>query len=191
MDKAIITIVLVFVLGTVGIGYLIYRFAKGFLCTLPLIGRTVCEKEALQCPPDYPHKKLLKCYKDRCPDGYIFKLGKCYQQCPEGWNGGSSDMYCKPDKIKQQVTGTARFKRKCPEGSMKPKGALKNCYKKCPDGYIMKRDGTCVEQCPAGYQDKILGCKKPYIESNKDSISLLKDGVCPEGFEKKGLACYK
>ncbi len=161
----------------------------------------------LTCKPGYNQDTAGLCYKNCAPSERGIATF-CYSNCPAGYR--DDGLYCGKPGPYGRGAGYA-INIQClpppPGGGARrfcgadPNARAKNCekdngvgnceewgllfYPKCKPGFHAVGCCTCSPDCPAGWEDIGVSCKKPNY-----AREVLPITECPAGREKSGLLCY-
>jgi hypothetical protein len=109
-----------------------------------------------------------------------------YPKCRQGFTPFGCCICHFSKEVRSQI-GT--LPTKCP-ANKELHGRL--CYNKCPEGYQRPWYDIeyCSSVCPAGTIDiGIGGCQRKRIDVTGRALTEV--GICPDGYERKGILCYK
>ncbi len=151
------------------------------------------------------------CYSP-CPAGYdITGSGlKCSKTCPSGYPASSDTACGKPTtygrgagypwKFGDSLNDDGMFKRCLADN---PQGCEKNgliVYPKCKAGFHNEGCCLCVADCPAGFDDNLLTCKRPQTDravnptprcTNKEQRTTGCFDLCKDGYTSDGTSCWQ
>ena len=138
----------------------------------------------------------------QCPAGTEQQAGLCYATCAEGWEGAADNcvqdcpnefrddgLYCaKPEAYGRGAGYPAWDWDRCESIHGKDQcewsGAL--IYPKCREGFHPVGCCVCSPNCPDGWDDIGVSCKKPM---QNRGVGRAVDS-CPAGTERNGALCY-
>lgn len=161
-------------------------------CWRQSVGRTA--GKPMICQPGYNEETAGLCYKP-CGTGEKGIATFCYKSCPSGFR--DDGLYCgKPesygrgagypwqigDKPFDLDAARARCSKDNPQGC-EQNGAI--IYPKCKPNFHAAGSNICSPDCPQGWEDIGVSCKKPNYARD---VKPLTD--CPAGLEKDGALCY-
>ena len=111
----------------------------------------------------------------------------CYQDCPDGFR--DDGLYCGKPEPYGRGTGYVAWDLKVCEanhgkGNCETWGAMH--YPKCKENYHPTGCCVCSPDCPDGWEDIGVSCKKP---ARDRGVGLAVD-TCPPGSERNGALCY-
>lgn len=126
------------------------------------------------------------CYES-CGTDWRGEATVCYQNCPEGFR--DDGLYCGKPEPYGRGTGYVAWDLKVCEtkhgkGNCETWGAMH--YPKCKENYHATGCCVCSPDCPEGWEDIGVSCKKP---ARDRGVGLAVD-TCPPGSERNGALCY-
>lgn len=141
--------------------------------------------EGMICGPGKEQRAGL-CYAS-CGSGWRGEATVCYQDCPNGYS--DDGLYCgKPQPYGRGAGYPAWDMGRCEadhgQDGCEWHGAI--IYPKCAAGFHATGCCVCSPDCPAGWEDIGVSCKKP---ARNRGVGTVVDS-CPAGSERDGALCY-
>ena len=122
------------------------------------------------------------CYKSGLPDG--FRDDGLYIAKPKPYGRGGGFIWVIGDPAGKNTGQFARCEAEHGKGNCEQDGAI--VYPKCKDSYVKQGCCICSPECPPGYEDIGVSCKKP---SYGRGVGVVPTG-CVNGGEYDAGLCY-
>lgn len=145
-------------------------------------GRTA--GQPMICQAGYNQDTAGLCYQP-CGAGEKGVVNSCVKNCPAGFR--DDGLFCgKPQAYGRGAGYVVWDKAKCekenPQGCEQV-GAIH--YPKCKPNFHAVGSNICSPDCPAGWEDIGVSCKKPSTARDIKPLT-----TCPNGLEQDGAICY-
>lgn len=126
------------------------------------------------------------CYK-KCPAGFGGKGNACLAACPTGFR--DDGLLC--TKTAPYSVGVGRVSENlCKSNSKFESGCHEVVglwYPKCKAGYLNVGGSTCSPECPSGWSDTGLSCKRPNVLRSAG----VAPNACPPGQRLEAGLCHE
>ena len=123
----------------------------------------------------------------KCPAGYDGKGNTCIAVCPSGFR--DDGLYCA--KTAPYSVGVGRVSENlCKSNSKFELGCHEVVglwYPKCKPGYLNVGGSTCSPECPRGWSDTGLSCKRLSVQRSAG----VAPNACPQGQRLVAGLCYE